>query len=152
MKQEITIRESTADDVHHMGIAMNDEERMEAIAMGSEPHKLLWRCYRCALIRKTIFVDGNIAAMLGVAGVFMGLTGEVYLVTSAIAREVSPFVFMRIYQKELYAMLELFPTLESLTDLRYTKAIKTMKLSGFEANQSPESWGNVLFQRSELKV
>jgi hypothetical protein len=151
MKPEIIIRESLPKDIHEICLSINDEDKAEAEAMGHKPSYLLWKSYRSALIRKTILVDGNIAAMLGVVGVFMGLTGEVYLVTSAAAREVSPFVFVRIYQKELYAMLELFPALESLTDLRYTKAIKTLALSGFEVNQPPESWGNVLFQRSELK-
>ena len=151
MGHEIFIRESIPEDVTRLGNVMNSEDRAEAEAMGLDARKLLWRSYKKSLIRKTIFVEGKIAAMFGCAGVIMGLVGHPYLVTASAARTVSPLVFARIYRKEARKMLEIFPVLENYADSRYHGAIKILKLSGFRVGEPQRVFGmDVLFQKYEM--
>lgn len=134
MTHNINIVEARSDHIHLLGKSMNSEDRAEAQAMGKDAHKLLWRSFRSSLIRKTIFVDGKIAAIFGCSGVIMGLVGKPWFVTSPIARTVSPIEFSRIYRKYVREMLILFPTLEVWSDKRYIRATRMLKLSGFETN------------------
>lgn len=151
MTHEIIIVESLPHHVHLLGSIMNEEDRAEAEAMGCSAHKLLWRSYRSAIIRKTIFVDGKIAAMFGCAGVMMGLVGVPYLVTSLAAREVSPMVFARIYRKEARQMLKLFPHLENVVDSRYIRSIRMLRLAGFKIGEPKTYFGmDVLFRKYEM--
>jgi hypothetical protein len=151
MTHKIEIIESRPEHVHLLGLLMNSEERAEAEAMGFDPHKLLWRTYRNSLIRKTVFVDGKIAAMFGCAGIMMGLVGQPYLITSSAAREVSPIVFSRIYRKEVREMLKLFPSLENLVDSRYTRSVKMLRFAGFAIEEPKKLFSmEVLFHKYSL--
>ncbi len=128
----ISITEARPDHIHQIGYLLNDEDRAEAQAMGYEPHKLLWKSYKGSLIRHTIFVNGEIAAIFGVNGIMMGLIGMPWLVTTAAARTVSPLIFSRIYRQYVKKMLTLFPVLEIWTDSRYIGAKRMLQLSGFK--------------------
>lgn len=151
MNHKISIIESRPEHVHMLGKVMNDEDRAEAEAMGYNPHMLLWRSYRLALIRKTIFVNDKIAAMFGVSGVLTGLVGQPYLVTSGVAREVPPLAFARIYRNQVRLMLGIFPVLENIADSRYKRSIRLLRLTGFKLDEPQRHFGmDVLFQRYSL--
>lgn len=131
----IGIIPSTLDHVNQMGLVMNDEDRAEHEAVGVKAHRSLWRGYKNSLIRNTIMIDEEVAAMYGVCGSLMGNIGIVWLVTGKKAREISPHRFARIYKQEVAKMLEVYPILCNYVDDRYIGAKKMLRIAGFNVGE-----------------
>lgn len=107
------------------------EDAAEILSFGVTVQKALWYSYKYSLVRKTALIDGEVAACWGCGGVFMGSTGQPWLITTPEVRKVSPLKFCRIYQQEVLVMLKLFPRLEHYVDLEYSSAVRLLKNTGF---------------------
>lgn len=140
MSPTIEIVDSTAEHVQKAGRNLREADAREATALGLEPHKILWRSYRTSILRRTVLVDGEVAAMFGVSGVLFGRTGQPWLVTTPTSERVSPLVFARIYKTEVAKMFAMFPNLENYVDSSYGVAIRLLKMNGFRVS-APETLG-----------
>lgn len=131
---------------------MREADRHEITCMGLAVHKTLWHSYKFSLMRKTAILDGEVAAMWGCGGMFLGDVGEPWLLTSPIAERVHPLTFVRIYRKEVEIMLKKFPRLVNIVDASYSKAIRLLMLVGFQLSD-PEPMGphGALFIKFEMR-
>lgn len=127
----IMITEATPRHVRLLGHRLRLADAREMTCLGLIPHRVLWHSYRLALLRKTALVDGDVAAMWGVAGSPLGLVGRPWLLTAPEAELVSSHAFVRIYRREVRQMLDLFPVLVGQVDATYREAVRLLDLSGF---------------------
>lgn len=123
---------------------LRTQDADEILRFGITVQHALWQSYKTSVIRKTALIDGRVAAMWGVAGVFMGRVGVPWLLTSPEVKKVSPLRFCRIYQIEVMNMLKLFPRLENYVAMEYTAAIRLLEIIGFTV-ESPQKLGNGMF-------
>lgn len=127
----IEIYGSTPRDIMEMEQVLRDQDRREIEITGYNVANALAASYQHALLKRTAFVDGEIAAMWGVCGIPLSMVGQPYLVTSQAVENVSPLTFARYYKREIPEMLRLFPVLENYVDADYDGAIRMLKIAGF---------------------
>lgn len=145
----IEILDATPVHVRMLSQKLKTEEISSADALGMTPHAGLWQAYRKSLKKKTAFIDGEIAAMWGVAGVYLGTVGKPWLVLSPAVDEY-PFRMIFCYRKELTDMLKLFPKLEEWVDVRNEKSVRLLEIMGFEFDKPiPMGRNGELFMRAE---
>lgn len=153
MVNRIEIVPATLAHVQAMGGFMNAEDRDEIECLGVKAHRALWRGWKNSNFRHSALVDGELAAMWGVAGSMMGDVGTPWLVTAQKAREVSAHEFAKIYRAEARKMLELYPVLVNYVDNRYTGAVRMLKISGFRLDEPiPLGKFKRLFRRFYLEA
>jgi hypothetical protein len=148
----VNIRTSMPQDVALMKNNLRLEDAAEVLSVGLTPQKALWQSYKKSTMRKTAFVDGDIAAMWGICGVTMGQIGRPWLLTTPAVEKVSPLFFARVYQKEVLEMLHFFPKLVNYVHADYTKAVRLLDIIGFTLSEA-EGLGvaGVLFHRFEMR-
>lgn len=132
---QITVLESKALHAKLLSEVLRKEDSLEAEALGIDPTKAAFFAYRNATYRYTAFVDNKIAAMWGVVGTPLAVTGQPYLLTTSAVENISPVKFARLYKEEVKKMSQLFPKLENYVDARYTKSIRMLKIAGFELSE-----------------
>lgn len=115
---------------------LREKDKREVLGLGVTPRKALFYSYRHAILRRTALIDDEVAAMWGVAGTPLGMTGTPYLLTSPLVERITPREFVRIYREQLKDMKNLFPILENYVDASYTEAVRLLLLSGFEIKES----------------
>ena len=135
-----------APDVNALRANLREEDLAECLGFGVSIQKALWISYKGSLVRKTAYVDGELAACWGVGGVFLGRVGNPWLLTTPAAKNISPLRFARIYQMEVMAMLKMFSRLENFVDARYDAAIRLLEIIGFTVEE-PEKLGNGVYRR-----
>lgn len=127
----IQIVPSTLRHVTELSETMNDLDKKEIVSLGMTPRKALFYSYKFSLMRRTAVIDGGVAAMWGVFGVPMGITGQPYLLTSPLVRTIPVRKFVSIYKNEVQQMKKLFPVLENYVDASYEGAIRMLRIAGF---------------------
>lgn len=132
---EVTILPTTAEHIRAMRGKLRTEDESECIAFGWSAEKALWRSYKYGVLRKTYFVNDEIAAVSGCGGVFMGRMGQPWLLTTDVVKKISPLRFAKIYQTEVSNMLDIFPILVNYVDSRYISAVRLLKLIGFSLGE-----------------
>lgn len=130
---------------------IREKDRKEIENYGFTCNKGLWRSYKTGLRNMTALFDGKVAAVWGVGGSYMGGTGQPWLLTSDEVYKISPLKFTRIYQKEVYKMLELFPYLMNYVDAGYNEAVRLLQIVGFELGE-PEKLGNGMYRKFSMKA
>ncbi len=122
---------ATLEHVHALGHNMNAEDVEELKALGMKPHRALWRSWKMSMVRKALIVDGEVAAIWGVVGGILGVSGSVWLLTGPKIRQMSPIRVARIYRNEVKELLDTYQVIENLVDSRYIGAIRLLKIAGF---------------------
>lgn len=122
---------ATLAHVQELGKNMNAEDVAELKALGLKPHRALWRGWKVSTIRKALIVDGEVAAIWGVVGGFMGTTGIAWLLTGPKFRQIPPIRLARLYQNEVRKLLETYQVIENLVDCGYIGAVRMLKIAGF---------------------
>lgn len=149
----IEIVPSEAKHVMQLAATLREADAREMTVLGLDPRKILWNSYRRSIMRKTAFVDGEIAAMWGVAGSPLGYTGQPYLVTGKAVLKISPIAFSRVYRRELAEMRKIFPVLENYVDATYNGAVRMLELAGFRLGDvMPLGPNNAPFRRFEART
>lgn len=145
-----SIVESQSWHVAELVKAMREDDKIELTDFGVTPKKALWRSYRRAFMRRTAFVDGEIAAMWGLAGGLLSDHGEAWLLTTP-AVEKLPMAFAKEGRKAALQMLDLRSSIFGHVAARYTKAIRLMRLIGFTIEE-PTQFGpnDALFCRISM--
>jgi hypothetical protein len=133
---------------------LRDKDRLESERLGIHAHHGAFRAFKLAVYRRTALIDDEVAAMWGVYGQVLGVTGQVYFLTTKASEKVSPVTFARIYKSEVRNMSKIFPRLEGYVDDQYPEAKRLLAMSGFDLsepfmiNDNPfrkfilESWDN----------
>lgn len=116
------------------------EDANEILRFGISVSRGLRISYRHSIIRKTAMIDGSVAAMWGCSGDMLGQSGQPWLLTTPEVHSISPLRFCRIYQEEVYKMLDVFPVLVNYVDAEYSNAIRLLDIIGFEIGE-PEPMG-----------
>ena len=125
-------------DVATMTANMRSEDAAEATGLGVPLKRALWRSFRSSFWRKSLFIDGELAAMCGVGGNLLGGVGYPWVVTTA-AVERLPIRYFREARRETEDMLLVFPRLEGLIAANYTRSLRFFALMGFEIHP-PQPW------------
>lgn len=136
----VEILPTTAAHIRELQRTIREADRKEIENYGFSCAKGLWMSFKRGLGNNTALVDGRVAAIWGCAGCYLGSTGQPWLLTSPEVEKVSPLYFARLYQREIYKMLNLFPTLTNYVAADYEKAIRLLQIIGFEIGE-PEILG-----------
>jgi hypothetical protein len=123
----------------------------EIEAAGLTPRQSLWRCWRRSTFAKTVFVNGEIAAMWGVDAHGLGNIGRPWFLTGP-AIERIPMTVVRRGREEVALMLSVCPMLRNMVDGRYVRAVRFIEVLGFDIS-APFPFGphDVPFRRFELR-
>lgn len=149
---KIEIVETTSAHIRELGKNLRPGDREEIEAYGFPTNHALWRTFKGGIMRKTAFVNRELAACWGCGGVPMGGEGRPWLLTTPVVHNISPLRFVRIYQDQVFRMLEIFPKLVNYCDARYDEAMRLLEIIGFKIGE-PEPFGTkgLLFRRFELE-
>lgn len=132
---------------------IREKDACEILRFGIPVHRGIWRTYRNALLRRTAFIDGFVAAVWGCNGSFLGKTGTPWLFTTPQVEKISPLRFARIYQQEVANMLEIWPQLSNYVDAEYEAAIRLLDIVGFTIGEpEPLGFKGALYRKFEMGV
>lgn len=148
-RPEVTIILASAAHIRELRETIRDGDRKEIESFGFTSAKGLWKSYKNGLMNQTGLIDGKVAAVWGVGGVYLGDVGQPWLLTSPEVYKISPLRFARIYQKEVIKMLELFPRLMNYVAADYPEAIRLLSIVGFQLAE-PEKIGRGMFRKFEM--
>lgn len=145
--RRVLVVPSEIGDVYRLAATMRANDRLEATGMGGDPKEMLRASYRNSILRKTMFVDGEIAAMWGLAGVMLSDEGAPWLVTSK-AVERAPVSFVKIGHAHLAEMIALRRRLTNVVLASYTSAVRFLQVLGFHLDDAqPMGPQGVLFRK-----
>lgn len=142
---------TTAAHIRELRETIREADKREIEAYGFTCAKGLWRSYKQGLMNRTALIDGQVAAVWGVGGTYLGATGQPWLLTAEAIKKISPLKFARYYQREVHKMLKLFPELVNYVDNDYPEAIRLLQIVGFEIGE-PEKRGAGVYRKFSLKV
>lgn len=132
-------------------MALRKADRLEVKRLGfNDPYDALFYAYRHAIIKRTAFVDDEIAAMWGVCGSPLSVIGQPYLLTTETV-ERAALTFVKKFKSESDEMLKIFPVLENYVDAEYKGAIKLLQIAGFTVEE-PELLGKEMFRKFHKKA
>ena len=126
-------------DAYQLAATMRLEDIAEVAGYGKTPLTAAVESYRDSLMRRTYFVDGELAAMAGLSGPFLADEGWPYLLT-AYPIERAPFAVAREARKHVAEMLTIRSRLTGNVLSSYTKAVRLLELIGFTIG-SPRAFG-----------
>lgn len=130
----VEVRESKIGDVYRLAAALRAGDRAEVAALGLDPRDAIRRSYRDAILRRSYFVDGDLAAMSGLCGPLLSDIGEPYLMTTA-AAERAPVSFLRLARAAVAEMLRHRLRLEGQVDASYHRACRLLEVLGFTVSE-----------------
>lgn len=142
---------ATIAHVYTLAARMRAADRAEMEAAGLDATGALRKTFRAALIRESVFVDGEIAAMWGLGGDALSDIGAPWLLTTPAVERV-PVSFLREGKKNVATMLRLKPILVNYVDARYARACRFVTALGFVL-EPPAPFGpkGALFRRFEAR-
>lgn len=146
---EVVIVSAAPAHIRELRETIREGDRKEIEGFGFTCAKGLWQSYKNGLMNKTGLIDGKVAAVWGVGGVYMGEIGQPWLLTSDEVRKISPLKFARIYQQEVIKMLELFPTLMNYVAADYPEAVRLLSIVGFDLGD-PVKIGKGMYRKFEM--
>lgn len=134
-----------------MSCALRDGDKAEVEATGLDARALLWRSYRNSQFRRTVFVDGEIAAMAGLSGAMLSMRAHPWLLTTK-AVERLPVAFIKEGRRYVQDMLEIHPHLSGYVLSSYEKAIRLLGLLGFSVTaEFPMGVNGALHRTFEIR-
>ncbi len=140
---------ATADHVRQLKDTMREKDKKEIESFGIPPKRGLWNSYKQGLMNKTMLVDGNVAAIWGCGGTYLGEIGHPWLLTSCELDKVLPVKIFRMYRAQAVDMLQVFHRLENYVEASYHKSIRLLSLSGFTIGE-PEPFGKGMFRKFSM--
>ena len=109
------------------------------------------KTFRAALLRCSVFADGELAAMFGMGGDALSNVGTPWLLTTKAIERV-PVSFVRVGRQIVQDMLHEKPILVNYVDARYVSACRFVEVLGFVL-EPPAPFGpkGALFRRFEAR-
>jgi hypothetical protein len=130
----VVIRESLIADVYALAAHLRPDDAAEVAGLGLDPRIGIRRSFRNAILRRTAFVDGEIAAMWGLCGALLSDVGYPYLMTTAAVEHV-PIGMVKQARKAVNDMLLLRRRLEGHVAASYSGACGMLELIGFSLGE-----------------
>jgi hypothetical protein len=121
---------SKIEDVYRVAANLRSEDLAEITGFGLDPKAALRTSYRHAILRKTAFVDGEIAAMWGLGGAMLSDAGTPWLMTTPVVERV-PVTFLKVGKEQLGEMLQQRPFLFNFVQASYFRACRFLEVLGF---------------------
>ena len=118
---------------------MRPAEVREMMLAGQTPMEGLLFSLGWSLVAKSVFVDGEIAMMFGLAGEMAQDDGVAWCLTSDHIRKV-PFSFAREARRELGKWLEIKKKVYAYVGKEYDCAQRFWRLMGFSVDNSQTLW------------
>lgn len=110
----------------------------------------LCNTYSNSIIKKSLIIDGNVAAMYGCCGIILGQVGTPWLFTTPLIEKYYPYL-ASLYRREVRKMLEIFPVLENHVDAEYIGAVKLLELAGFTLyDAEPIGHNRAMFRKFQM--
>lgn len=126
----LTVRPSVVDDIYKLAAKLRQEDREEVEALGVDVRLGLRRSFRHAILRKTYFIDGELAAMSGLCGAMLGDIGEPYFLTGPAVERI-PVAVVRQARESVREMLSHKRLLEGYVAANYVRAGRMLEMIGF---------------------
>lgn len=147
MPHKIEIAQSTVQDVYRLAKNLRLEDEAEITGFGLDPREAIRTSFRHAIMRKTAFVDGEIAAMWGLGGAMLSDQGTPWLMTTPAVERV-PVTFLKVGHAQLDEMLAQRHFLVNVVAASYRRACRFLEVLGFVLDP-PQLMGpnNVPFRR-----
>ncbi|MET4341938.1 hypothetical protein [Bradyrhizobium sp. RT9a] len=130
----VDVRHSEIGDVYRLAANLRAGDAAEVAALGLNPAAALRTAYRDAILRRSYFVDGELAAMSGLCGALLADIGEPYLLTTPVAERV-PLAFVRCARAAVAEMLSCRMRLEGRVDASYGRAVRLLEVLGFTLSE-----------------
>jgi hypothetical protein len=138
---------SKIEDVYRVADHLRAEDAAEIAAFGLNPREALRNSYRHAILRRTAFVDGEIAAMWGLGGAMLSDCGNPWLMTTPAVERV-PVTFLKVGRAQLDEMLAQRAFLFNFVQASYWRACRFLEVLGFVLDPAtPMGPNNVPFRR-----
>lgn len=147
---QVVIVPTTAAHIRELSRTIRAKDKAEIENYGFTHTKGLWRSFKQGMFNRTALIDGKVAACWGVVGTYLGSTAQPYLLTSDEVYKISSLKFARIYQREVYEMLSMFPYLVNWVDASYEQAVRLLSIVGFDIGE-PEKMGGGMFRKFEMR-
>lgn len=151
MNPEITIEDTIPIHLKIMATAMLPENKDIAYRAKTNPLKALWYNYRNSIICKSVFVNGNLCAIFGIAGVILGEIGRPWICMTPETQD-HPFRVAFRFRRELKKMLDMFPILEDYIEETNKKGIRFLELMDFQIDKNPTPIGDIVYRRAERRI
>lgn len=146
----IEIRSSTAADVYALAANLRLEDAREVGEAGLDLRQAIRRSYRNAILRKSYFVDGELAAMTGLCGAMLADIGEPYLMTAPACERVK-VSFVKHARAAVNEMLKHRLQLVGEVHASYTRACRLLEVLGFSlSDPHPLGPKGALFRRYSI--
>lgn len=147
----IVVRPATISDVYALARCLRPHDRAEATALGLDPRRALRFCFRQSLYPPQVaIVDGEVAAMYGLAGDILSDIGQPWLLTGT-AIERIPVTFCKIARRQLEWMIAIKPQLTNHVLSNYPEAIALLQRLGFRLDEPrPLRRGGAPFRRFHI--
>lgn len=126
---------------------LREDDRAELEAAGKPRHVLI-HLWRESSVRRSYFVDDEIAAVWGCSGALAGETGELWLFTTPAVERV-PITFIKEARRSIHEMLHTHTTLVSGVLAGYAKAEKFLEGMGFVMGDA-QPYGDKMFRQVTL--
>ena len=134
------VRPSDVRDIYRLAANLRPQDQAEVVALGIDPKRGIRENFRNAMLRKSYFVDGELAAMTGVCGSLLSDIGYPYLLTTKLVERV-PVSFVKLAREGIADMLRHKLRLEAYVAADYTKACRFLAAIGFTIGK-PEPLGS----------
>lgn len=125
-------------DVYAVYNALRYADELELRRLGGDPKRIMRDNFRHSFLRRTLFVDGEPAAIAGCYGSALSDEGLPYLFTTPEV-ERAPIAFVREAKRLVEEMLAIKSVLIGNVDAGYKEAQKLLEQLGFVLGD-PEPW------------
>jgi hypothetical protein len=135
-----------------LALRMRPEDRAELINFGfCDVRRTLRRLMLLSTYCRSALIDGEMAAMWGVSGSFMGYSGKAWLFTGQSVEKL-PLAFFREARREVNEMLVGRSELVSQVLFSYERSIRFFRMLGFEIeNPLPIGVDGAYYCRMSIK-
>lgn len=144
------VRPSVVSDIYALAANLRADDALEVTCLDLDPKAAIRHSYRNAVLRRTLVVNGMVAAMWGVCGDMVSDIGEPWLMTGP-AVETVKLSFVKQAHRELADMLALRDTLIGHVAARYARAVRLLEWFGFTVGYPfPFGQNEAPFRRFEI--
>lgn len=144
------IAEAQFSDIGKLCGSLRYDDWSEITCFGIRPFVAIRQSFKTSHLRRSVFVEDELAAMWGLSGVMLGDLGEPWLLTSP-AIEKIPVSFVKEGRREIAQMLTLYRRLEGLTTQSYSRAHRFLEVLGFTLTE-PFLVKNILVRKYWMEI
>lgn len=126
----LDILPTTQAHLDEIGARLRAGDALEITCLGIDVAGALRRSLAGSVMARTALLDGRPAAAWGCGGALLGGVGEPWLMTTPESAR-NPVRFVRVAQREMGAMLAIFPVLANYVAADYRQATEFLQFVGF---------------------